>query len=188
MLTRRPTRSATQFAAARNALMEASRRNAEAITAMGMVGRIAQRWSDLNRNYVARASARERRRRRPRRDVEGAAHDAAVRHARGRRLAGDQSAIDARHHHRRLDPRRPRAGAGRSRDRQLARFRRRHGRAGTRLSHLLRAPAGAGRADAAAAAGEDARRAERGGSAAGRAEARLPGRELLARPPARRSA
>jgi ATP-binding cassette subfamily C protein len=33
--------------------MEASRRNAEAITAMGMVGRIAQRWSELNRNYVA---------------------------------------------------------------------------------------------------------------------------------------
>src|SRR5271154_4186217 len=46
--TRRPTRAATQFAAARNALMEASRRNAEAITAMGMVGRIAQRWGDLN--------------------------------------------------------------------------------------------------------------------------------------------
>jgi PrtD family type I secretion system ABC transporter len=51
--TRRPTRNATQFAAARNALMEASRRNAEAITAMGMVGRIAQRWSDINRSYVA---------------------------------------------------------------------------------------------------------------------------------------
>src|ERR1700730_2859339 len=51
--TRRPTRTATQFAAARNALMEASRRNAEAITAMGMVGRIAQRWGDLNRKYVA---------------------------------------------------------------------------------------------------------------------------------------
>src|ERR1700728_1461364 len=51
--TRRPTRSATQFAAARNALMESSRRNAEAITAMGMVGRTAQRWSTLNRSYVA---------------------------------------------------------------------------------------------------------------------------------------
>ena len=33
--------------------MEASRRNAEAITAMGMVGRIAHRWGDLNRKYVA---------------------------------------------------------------------------------------------------------------------------------------
>jgi ATP-binding cassette subfamily C protein len=51
--TRSPTRSATQFAIARNALLEASRRNAEAITAMGMVGRIARRWGDLNRSYVA---------------------------------------------------------------------------------------------------------------------------------------
>jgi ATP-binding cassette, subfamily C, bacterial PrsD len=50
--TRRPTRSATQFAVARNALMDASRRNAEAITAMGMGGRTARRWNDLNRNYV----------------------------------------------------------------------------------------------------------------------------------------
>jgi len=56
MLTRRPTRSATQFAAARNTLMEASRRNAEAITAMGMTACIAQHWSDLNRNYVASAA------------------------------------------------------------------------------------------------------------------------------------
>ena len=51
--TRSPTRSATQFAVARNALLEASRRNAEAITAMGMVGRIARRWGELNRSYVA---------------------------------------------------------------------------------------------------------------------------------------
>jgi ATP-binding cassette subfamily C protein len=51
--TRQPTRNATQFAMARNALLEASQRNAEAITAMGMVGRIARRWNDLNRNYVA---------------------------------------------------------------------------------------------------------------------------------------
>jgi ATP-binding cassette subfamily C protein PrsD len=50
--TRHPTRSATQFAVARNTLLEASRRNAEAITAMGMVGRISKRWGDLNRNYV----------------------------------------------------------------------------------------------------------------------------------------
>jgi ATP-binding cassette subfamily C protein len=51
--TRRPTRSAAQFAAARNTLLEASRRNAEAITAMGMAGRISKRWNDLNRNFVA---------------------------------------------------------------------------------------------------------------------------------------
>src|ERR1700744_4711717 len=36
---RKPTRIATQFSAARNALMEASRRNAESIAAMGMAGR-----------------------------------------------------------------------------------------------------------------------------------------------------
>jgi ATP-binding cassette subfamily C protein len=52
-LTRRPTLSATRFATARNTLMEASRRNAEAITAMGMAGRMAERWKDLNRHYVA---------------------------------------------------------------------------------------------------------------------------------------
>ena len=51
--TRQPTRAATQFAAARNALLETSRRNTEAITAMGMAARIARRWSDLNRNYLA---------------------------------------------------------------------------------------------------------------------------------------
>jgi ABC-type protease/lipase transport system fused ATPase/permease subunit len=125
MLTRRPTRSATQFAAARNTLMEASRRNAEAITAMGMTARIAQHWSDLNRNYVASAARASGRRRRLWCDVEGPAHDAAVRPARGRRLAGDPSGVHLRHHHRRIDPRQPRPGAGRSRHRQLARFRRR---------------------------------------------------------------
>ena len=51
-LTRQPIRRATQFAAARNALLDASRRNAEAITAMGMAGLVAQRWGEANRNYV----------------------------------------------------------------------------------------------------------------------------------------
>jgi PrtD family type I secretion system ABC transporter len=50
--TRHPMRSAAQFAVARNALLEASRRNAEAITAMGMVGRISKHWRDLNHSYV----------------------------------------------------------------------------------------------------------------------------------------
>jgi PrtD family type I secretion system ABC transporter len=53
MTTRWPTRTTTQFAVARSALLEASRRNAEAIIAMGMVGRIAHRWNDLNVKYIA---------------------------------------------------------------------------------------------------------------------------------------
>ncbi|HML09209.1 MAG TPA: type I secretion system permease/ATPase [Xanthobacteraceae bacterium] len=57
MLTRWPTRSASQLAVARNTLMEASRRNAEAIAAMGMAARLARHWGDLNRSYVA-SSAR----------------------------------------------------------------------------------------------------------------------------------
>src|SRR5215475_11524672 len=51
--TRRPTRQASEFAKARQQLAEASRRNAEAIVAMGMASRIAARWSDVNRRYVA---------------------------------------------------------------------------------------------------------------------------------------
>ena len=50
--TRRPTRSAAQFAVARNSLLEASRRNAEVITAMGMAGRISKRWQEINRSFV----------------------------------------------------------------------------------------------------------------------------------------
>ncbi|MGB6505852.1 MAG: ABC transporter transmembrane domain-containing protein, partial [Xanthobacteraceae bacterium] len=42
--TRRPIRSTAQFAVARNSLLEASRRNAEVITAMGMAGRISNHW------------------------------------------------------------------------------------------------------------------------------------------------
>jgi ATP-binding cassette subfamily C protein len=53
MTTRRPARTSTQFAVARSALLESSRRNAEAIIAMGMVGRIAHRWNDLNVKYIA---------------------------------------------------------------------------------------------------------------------------------------
>ena len=53
-----------------------------------------------------RQPARQRHRRWPRRHVQGAAHDAAIGDPRRRRLAGDQSTVDRRHHHRRLDPRR----------------------------------------------------------------------------------
>jgi ATP-binding cassette subfamily C protein len=53
VLTREPTREATRHATARNALAEASRRNAEALTAMGMTKRLAGAWGEANRKYRA---------------------------------------------------------------------------------------------------------------------------------------
>jgi PrtD family type I secretion system ABC transporter len=52
-MTRDPTRAATTFATARQSLAEASRRNAEVLTAMGMTSRIAVLWSDANTKYLA---------------------------------------------------------------------------------------------------------------------------------------
>jgi ATP-binding cassette subfamily C protein len=52
-MTREPTRAATQHAMTRSALAEASRRNAEVLTAMGMTGRIAALWSEANSKYLA---------------------------------------------------------------------------------------------------------------------------------------
>jgi ATP-binding cassette subfamily C protein len=51
--TRRPATQASEHARVRSALAETSRRNAEALHAMGMAGRLATRWSEANRNYVA---------------------------------------------------------------------------------------------------------------------------------------
>jgi ATP-binding cassette subfamily C protein len=50
-LTREPTRAAAGFGGTRAALAETSRRNAEALTAMGMTSRIAAHWADSNRKY-----------------------------------------------------------------------------------------------------------------------------------------
>jgi PrtD family type I secretion system ABC transporter len=50
--SRRPTRQAAEFAKARQQLAEASRRNAEALVAMGMASRLAARWAEVNRKYV----------------------------------------------------------------------------------------------------------------------------------------
>ena len=53
LMTREPTRAATGFAITRTALAEMSRRNAEALKAMGMIPRIAALWHDANRKYMA---------------------------------------------------------------------------------------------------------------------------------------
>jgi ATP-binding cassette subfamily C protein len=53
ILTREPTKATTAFAMARNGLAETSRRNAEVLMAMGMAGRMRERWSDANQKYMA---------------------------------------------------------------------------------------------------------------------------------------
>jgi ATP-binding cassette subfamily C protein len=52
-LARRPMKSASEYALTRNALAEASRRNAEVLAAMGMADRMSARWSQANQSYMA---------------------------------------------------------------------------------------------------------------------------------------
>jgi ATP-binding cassette, subfamily C, type I secretion system permease/ATPase len=52
-LSRHPIKAATAHAAARNRFAEASRRNAEVITAMGMSERLLARWLNLGRDHIA---------------------------------------------------------------------------------------------------------------------------------------
>jgi ATP-binding cassette, subfamily C, bacterial PrsD len=52
-LTRGPTSAASEHAAERQRLAEASRRNAEALTAMGMFGWFGERWAKANDLYMA---------------------------------------------------------------------------------------------------------------------------------------
>lgn len=51
--TRAPAREAAGLGSSRMSLAEASRRNAEAVQAMGMAGRLGNVWSDCNNGYLA---------------------------------------------------------------------------------------------------------------------------------------
>jgi ATP-binding cassette subfamily C protein PrsD len=51
-LSRTPARQAMGLATRRNDLAAASRRNAEVLVAMGMSGRLGQRWGEANQNYL----------------------------------------------------------------------------------------------------------------------------------------
>ncbi|EJM99237.1 type I secretion system permease/ATPase [Phyllobacterium sp. YR531] len=55
--TEKPIRIANGLAASRGALAEATRRNAEAVQAMGIGGRIRDRWTEINAEHLA-ATAR----------------------------------------------------------------------------------------------------------------------------------
>jgi PrtD family type I secretion system ABC transporter len=50
--TREPTKAATVLAAKRNAIADASRRNAEALTAMGMASRLRTLWEQTNVSFL----------------------------------------------------------------------------------------------------------------------------------------
>ncbi|MGJ5175742.1 type I secretion system permease/ATPase [Bradyrhizobium oligotrophicum] len=52
-MTRTPAKEAMGLAARRNDLVTASRRNAEVLVAMGMAGRMLQRWNETNDKYLA---------------------------------------------------------------------------------------------------------------------------------------
>jgi PrtD family type I secretion system ABC transporter len=52
-LSRHPIKTASTHASARNRVAEASRRNAEVVTAMGMSERLLARWLELGRDYLA---------------------------------------------------------------------------------------------------------------------------------------
>ncbi|MGE4251566.1 MAG: type I secretion system permease/ATPase [Parvibaculaceae bacterium] len=50
--SRAPTKAANLHAVSRSALAEASRRNAEAVQAMGLASRLAERWAQVNDDYL----------------------------------------------------------------------------------------------------------------------------------------
>jgi len=52
IFTREPTKASSEFVARRNALAEASRRNAEVLRAMGMAPRVGAKWDEMNVKYL----------------------------------------------------------------------------------------------------------------------------------------
>jgi ATP-binding cassette subfamily C protein len=52
LLTREPQKAATELGGRRQAIAEASRRNAEVLQAMGMTPRLAAMWGDINNKYL----------------------------------------------------------------------------------------------------------------------------------------
>ena len=166
--TRAPARAAVGFAAARNALLDASRRNAEVLHAMGMGPQLSARFDAVNGDYLDsqrcgadRACVLER-------GVPRHAARAAIVGARAWRLSRHQSRGDRRRDHCELDPGLAGAGSGRARHCQLERLRRRA--PGPQAPE--RALADAARAQAAASLAE-------AGRVAGRRIGRAPARPAI---------
>ena len=121
-VTRAPAKAAVGFAATRHALLEASRRNAEVMQAMGMGGAMSARFSAVNDDYQ-----RSHRHASDRASILGRhlprhASGAAVFGARPWRLSRDQSGGNRRRHHCKFHPHVARACSGRACHRQLEGF------------------------------------------------------------------
>jgi ABC-type protease/lipase transport system fused ATPase/permease subunit len=52
-LVLKPTKSAAQLAQSRTTMLESSRRNSEALVAMGMMPQLSDRWTKVNADYLA---------------------------------------------------------------------------------------------------------------------------------------
>jgi PrtD family type I secretion system ABC transporter len=52
IMTKQHTKAASDLAASRHGLLETSRRNAEVVHAMGMSGRLAARWNEINADFM----------------------------------------------------------------------------------------------------------------------------------------
>ncbi|HCL65152.1 MAG TPA: type I secretion system permease/ATPase [Rhizobium sp.] len=52
LMSRLPTQETARYSVARSRMMEMSRRNAEALVAMGMAGRVKQRWQEVSRRHI----------------------------------------------------------------------------------------------------------------------------------------
>ncbi|MHB0953257.1 MAG: type I secretion system permease/ATPase [Allorhizobium sp.] len=52
LMSRLPTQETARYSVARSRMMEMSRRNAEALVAMGMAGRVKKRWQEVSRRHI----------------------------------------------------------------------------------------------------------------------------------------
>lgn len=52
LMSRQPTQDTARYSVARGRMMEMSRRNAEALVAMGMSGRVRQKWQDVSSLHI----------------------------------------------------------------------------------------------------------------------------------------
>jgi ATP-binding cassette subfamily C protein len=52
IMSRLPTQETARHSVVRSRILEMSRRNAEALVAMGMVGRVRQRWQEVSRRHI----------------------------------------------------------------------------------------------------------------------------------------